>query len=301
MLPNYRIGDLIEVPPVQTVVRLENSSEAAQNAAGTFVFTSDVDVHIRILAEALDRSSGQGYFLQGDFGSGKSHFLAALNAWLGRNDVSGAFRAQHEGLKKLHQSGKCFLPVPISLVNFRGNTPLERIITESIEECLRLRNISAVISERSFFLQFLKGILNVPGICSEFSSLTGAPSDRIAEWIDEHRQEAFSAGWLLIKNKGLGLPEFPIRERRETFESALQVVASEGFAGIVLLIDELSEFFRSKPDGSSLNEDARTLQLLGEMSKSNPLWIVAAVQESIERTGDIAQATFRKIKDRFGI
>lgn len=299
MLPNYRIGDLIEVPSVQTVVRLENSSEAAQNAAGTFVFTSDVDVHIRILAEALERSSGQGYFLQGDFGSGKSHFLAALTAWLGGNDVAGALSAQHEGLQKLHQSGKRFLPVPISLVNFRGNTPLERIITEGIEESLRLRNIRAVISERSFFLQFLKGILNVTDILSEFSSLTGAPADRINEWIDEHRPEAFSAGWLLIKNKGLGLPELPIRERHETFDSALQVVASEGFAGIVLLIDELSEFFRSKPDGSSLNEDARTLQLLGEMSKSNPLWIVAAVQESIERTGDIAQATFRKIKDRF--
>ena len=299
MLPNQRIGDLIEVPSVQTVVRLENSVVAAQNAAGTFVFTSDVDIHIRILAQALERTSGQGYFLQGDFGSGKSHFLAALAAWLGGHDIDGVLSAQHEGLQKLHLSGKRFLPVTLSLVNYRGNTPLERIITEGIEESLRLHDISAVISERSFFLQFLKGILHDPDLAKDFSSRTGVSPDHIPEWINEHKLEAFTAGILLIKNAGVAVPELPVRERNETFDSALQVVKSNGFAGIVLLIDELSEFFRSKPDAPSLNEDARTLQLIGEMSKSNPLWIIAAVQESIERTGDIAQATFRKIKDRF--
>ena len=69
----------------------------------------------------------------------------------------------------------------------------------------------------------------------------------------------------------------------------------------MLLIDELSEFFRSKPDARALNEDARTLQLFGELTGSTPVWIVAAVQESIERTGDISQVTFRKIKDRFPV
>ena len=77
--------------------------------------------------------------------------------------------------------------------------------------------------------------------------------------------------------------------------------APAGRSGIVLLVDELSEFLRSKPSPQALNEDARTLQLLGEMAASGPLWIVAAVQESIERTGDLSQAIVRKIKDRFPV
>jgi hypothetical protein len=81
----------------------------------------------------------------------------------------------------------------------------------------------------------------------------------------------------------------------------LSAVRSSGSAGLVLLIDELSEFLRSKPSPQALNEDARTLQLLGEMTGSGALWIVAAVQESIERTGDLSQAIVRKIKDRFPV
>ncbi len=76
---------------------------------------------------------------------------------------------------------------------------------------------------------------------------------------------------------------------------------SAGYDGLVLLVDELSEFFRSKPTPQALNEDARTLQLLGEMTGRHPLWIVAAVQESIEATGDVSQAILRKIKDRFPV
>jgi len=69
----------------------------------------------------------------------------------------------------------------------------------------------------------------------------------------------------------------------------------------VLLIDELSEFLRSKPTPQQLNEDARVLQFLGELTSERPLWIIAAVQESIESTGDIARAIIRKIKDRYPI
>ena len=46
------------------------------------MFTPEAAAHFSVLAEALASGRGQGYFLQGDFGSGKSHFLAALYAWL---------------------------------------------------------------------------------------------------------------------------------------------------------------------------------------------------------------------------
>ncbi len=69
--------------------------------------------------------------------------------------------------------------------------------------------------------------------------------------------------------------------------------------GLVLVLDELSEFLRSKPDHRAFNEDVRFLQFLGEWAAGNRFWIIGAIQESIERTGDIEYDLYRKIKDRY--
>ncbi len=69
----------------------------------------------------------------------------------------------------------------------------------------------------------------------------------------------------------------------------------------MLLVDELSEFLRSKSDRAAFNEDVRTLQFLGEWAMAAPFTIVAAMQEQIEHTGDLDTGLYRKIKDRFPI
>src|SRR6266540_2651935 len=66
-------------------------------------------------------------------------------------------------------------------------------------------------------------------------------------------------------------------------------------------MDELSEYLRSKPSPQSFNEDLRFLQFLGEWGQDHRLWIVAALQEQIEHTGEIEYDLFRKIKDRYPI
>ncbi len=71
--------------------------------------------------------------------------------------------------------------------------------------------------------------------------------------------------------------------------------------GLLLIMDELSEYLRSKPDAQSFNEDLRFLQFLGEWAQGYPLWILAALQEQIEHTGEIEYDLFRKIKDRYPI
>jgi len=58
-----------------------------------------------------------------------------------------------------------------------------------------------------------------------------------------------------------------------------------------LILDELSEFLRAKPDRRSFNEDIRFLQFMGEWAQGRPFWPLAAVQEQ----------TYRKIKDRYPV
>ena len=85
------------------------------------------------------------------------------------------------------------------------------------------------------------------------------------------------------------------RDRRKQWAQA-----GERFpGGLVLILDELSEYLRSKPSPQSFNEDLRFLQFLGEFSQDRRLWILAALQEQIEHTGEIEYDLFRKIKDRY--
>jgi energy-coupling factor transporter ATP-binding protein EcfA2 len=89
--------------------------------------------------------------------------------------------------------------------------------------------------------------------------------------------------------------------RSETFRKIQATMKGLGFSGLVLLVDELSEFLRSKPDSHAYHEDIRFLQYLGEEASSFPLWVVASLQEWIDETGEINQDTFNKIKDRYPV
>lgn len=324
------IGDLIEVPPVRTVIRLKEGRESPEEIAGSFVFTTEVSAHLNVISEALRAGRGQGYFLQGDFGSGKSHFLAAVYAWLRAGAGAGRLSEAHQGLRQTAEAGRRVLPVAVSLIDYRSGTPLERILLESIEKALAEGGRAVSLTPLSGFLSRLKELLLDGETAALFAALAGetageeevesgaaegtpgqagapeaaaAPGtpDEVAGWISRHPRRAYTAGVRLLKKLGMPTPQALVEERRESFQRVYQELGAAGFDGLFLLIDELSEFFRSKPTSQSLNEDARALQFLGELTAERPLWIVAAVQESIEATGDIAQSTFRKIKDRFPV
>jgi hypothetical protein len=97
----------------------------------------------------------------------------------------------------------------------------------------------------------------------------------------------------------IGRPFEGAESRHETFREVRKVLRDLGYSGMVLLVDELSEFLRSKTDAHAYQEDIRFIQYLGEEASSFPLWIVASLQEWIEETGEIHQDTFNKIKDRY--
>ncbi|MEA3436645.1 MAG: DUF6079 family protein [Thermodesulfobacteriota bacterium] len=301
---SLKIRDLIEVPQVQTVIRLEEGRTHSESILSSFVLTSDVASHFEVIADALLKNTGRGFFLQGDFGSGKSHFLATLTAWLAGNQGSQILSGSHDGLRRVKDSNRKFLPVDISLINFRGTTSLEKIIVEAVESTLALQGVQAQLTPLSAFLDNLRSLLEDAETAAAFAKhvgISGENRQEIIKYLQNHPRKSYTRGISFMKSLGIKTPEALVEDRHETFDRALIAVKDAGFNGLVLIIDELSEFFRSKTDARALNEDARTLQFIGELAGSKPVWIIAAVQESIERTGDIAQVTFRKIKDRFPV
>lgn len=89
--------------------------------------------------------------------------------------------------------------------------------------------------------------------------------------------------------------EVGLGDRRPGWMAAL--AARPG--GLLLVIDELSEFLRSKPDLRRYNEDVRFLQFLGELTADRRLFLLCAMQEAIESLPELEHATYRKILDRY--
>ena len=86
-----KISDIIEVPSVRTVIELstvrnsdnENIQELT-NLLETFVVTDDIEKNLQIILDRIAnyQNEGMGFFLTGNFGSGKSHFLSVLSILL---------------------------------------------------------------------------------------------------------------------------------------------------------------------------------------------------------------------------
>ncbi|MBW2000634.1 MAG: hypothetical protein JRJ29_22075, partial [Deltaproteobacteria bacterium] len=172
-------------------------------------------------------------------------------------------------------------------------------------------------SGKSHFLTMLSLLLRDPGawdtIISQEPSLANYKGELekrrllvVGTSLVEHRSTEFLED--IILNATLEeLGEDVSREvdrtgsRSGIFSRLRTITGEKGFSGLVILIDELSEFLRSKPHARAYNEDIRYLQYLGEEAAAFPLWIVASLQEWIEETGEIHQDTFNKIKDRYRI
>ncbi len=238
--PLIKVGDLIEIPEIKTVIQLKDIEESSlrQMILDSFVVTKEVLKNLEMILTSLTKPEGRGAFLKGHFGSGKSHFLSILSLLLRAPDTWQALLSQEPSLEPFRKElqPRRFFVVEISLIQHRGTEFLEDI--------------------------FLKEI---------FRKLS-------------HQ---------------MGKPFEGAESRHETFREIRKALRGLGYSGLVLLVDELSEFLRSKTDAHAYQEDIRFIQYLGEEASSFPLWIVASLQEWIEETGEIHQDTFNKIKDRY--
>ncbi len=252
-----KTGDLVHVPPVRTVVRLADLGDQhlRRHMVETFILTGEVSFAISTILNKIAIPKGEGFFVIGNYGSGKSHLLNILSLILSDAEAREVFTASgREGrpaegkLTSLLQRAAETNPlvVEISLVEHSNREYLEQIVLSRVEEKLRGE----------------------------------APSEKAAP--------ALPPGWL-------NLP------RPEAFQTLRQGLAQGGWGGLVLLIDELSEFLRSKDSARAYNEDVRFLQYLGEFAENIPAWVVATMQENIENTGSLTGEMLHKIKDRYPV
>ncbi|MGH9074727.1 MAG: DUF6079 family protein, partial [Acidimicrobiales bacterium] len=224
------LGDLVEIAEVDTVVRLDGSP----GRLAELVLTGDVVRSLSAVLEAAASASGggAGFFVVGPFGSGKSHFLAAVGELLASPAAAAALPGWDVRLRELAGAARPSLPVAVPLVEYRARASLEDVVVERAWRALGQPS-------------------------------PGAGTDRTAAW-----------------------------------DGFLEAARSEGHAGVVVLLDELSELLRAK-QGPALTEDLRFLQFLGEWTPERPVVVLAALQESLEEVANVSQRELARIRDRY--
>jgi hypothetical protein len=309
-----KISDIIEVPPVKTVIELatvrdydaENAEEPT-NLLETFVVTEDIEKNLQIILERVASypNEGMGFFLTGNFGSGKSHFLSVLSLLLQFQWAWKYITSQSQKLSQYESKlgERKLLVIQIPLLEYRKTDTLEDIFWNSVEETLASNRykIFKPLAQSSYFLeQFDKYIMPAHG--RELNTFIQGRLSSKYTWDVLRRESADDAIMFaqeFLKVQGTDIPFKLTLDRQKAWDKLIALIKEHKLSGIVVLMDELSEFLKSKPDARALNEDTRFLQFLGEKSIHSPFWIMGALQEAIEKTGDINQATFNKIKDRY--
>ncbi len=297
-----KIRELLTLPPIKTVVQLSDTRDSAERTrlVDQFVLTDEVRRGLRIILDSVLRSEGRGFFLKGHYGSGKSHFLCYLSLILSNPESLSVFLKRLDQTRPGLAEGKAALPPPVGLANKRV-----AVVTLSLVEHRSTRRLEDIVMEAL-----------APWVPAEADTHKARPDVADGAWeelLKPYRNElkaflnrngldyrSFRASPELLGAFAdeVGLGETSLN-RREFFEQVFERLRDQGYEGLVLLIDELSEFLRSKLSVRHFNEDIRYLQFLGELSSGRPLWIVAALQEFIEETGEINQELFNKIKDRY--
>ena len=225
------IGDLIEVPEVQTVIRLEEGRTRSAEISRSFVFTEEVASHLTVVADSLLQQRGRGFFLQGDFGSGKSHFLAALTACLNTLPGSEELSRQHQGLDRLNASGRKLLAVDISLIQYRATTSLEQIVVEAIETRLSSAGIPTRLTPRAAFLDHLKNLIKSEDLAAAFGGQVNIRPEDIDAFLRDHPRRSYVEGVRFMKALGVEAPESLVEERVETFTRTIKTIRQSGFDG----------------------------------------------------------------------
>ncbi len=291
--PMKKIKDLIEIPEIETVIKINELYDYDQKSLrdkiyNTFILTEEVLFGVSIMIKKIAQKQNAGFIVKGSYGSGKSHFLAYMaaiseNASLFKNLTAVSPEISH--YQKDFFPGE-ILTVPVSLTSYTQDISLENAVFDSIRKKLVTKNIPFPASISNKIIEDFKAFVSAD-LVDEFIEIYGDKS------VDE--QAVCLREFLMEKN----LSFTPIISREDFYLIIQQSLQQHFPGGILLLIDEVSEFLRSRAELDVKSEDIRFLQFLGEWNLPLNCWTVLSMQEDIEEISSASELALNKIRDRF--
>lgn len=279
----------------RNAVRLETLSE---------FLVDPVRDRLHSVLEKVAEGEGQGFWFQADFGVGKSHLLASTAilavggapAWERLKDREDADKAAGPGrrldtLWRKKVEGRKVFPIVFSLEGCggtEGRTLVDFVLSEAQDTfALRQGRPLAVYREEHLARLFLKehqAVFRDPlrTFLADERLMRGLPAYQYDELIAalKNPDGQRDAGRVLLafyRHQKLD-PQVPT-EPGERLERAVRDILESGYQGVLVVIDEMSEYLRRTPQANAADEDC--LLLLSNTlphTRGLPVWTLVAAQ-----------------------
>jgi len=250
--------------------------------------------------ERKDNPIGQGYWIQAEFGSGKSHllcFLAALAlgqpaAWdivrdkenkAGRGRRESLYRFYEEGLQAKADQGRGICVIVKTLVGAGGGTiglmekgqRLSEYILDAAKEQLQIelgKNLSMypaeLLADRFITVDLeryrtdLRKFLCDPKFFEEdeFENVDDFIRDIQQNKSPEYKRSCGNKLWRFYTEYLQVQPQI-VAETEEVLKHLVETILGEGYTGVLLVLDEVSLFMKNR-DEEQRTDDEKTLVVL---------------------------------------
>jgi hypothetical protein len=299
------LGSILEIPKkVQSVYSLTQHVWEGESEEQRIDSKKHNRPRLDTLGEFLAEGTGQGFWLQAEFGVGKSHLLAVTSilavggatAWdqlKKREDEEGRAGpgARLDTLWRKKIEKKKIFPIVFSLEGVGGEAglKLEDFILEEAQKTFALREGKpmAVYPEEHLAALFLKDHQrtfkdDLRAFLADKRLMRGLPAYQYDELIQALKkpESQKDAGRLLMafyRHKNLA-PQVPV-ERGQRLGRMVQDALEAGYDGIFIAIDEMSEYLRRAVNHNAADEDCLlTLSNTLAHVQGKPIWTVVAAQ-----------------------
>ncbi len=290
------LGKIISVKPEpETTPSLTDiiQREKAARTVSDYLFTAALRGHFKRILECVVNEKGQGFWLQAEYGAGKTHFLGTLVDLLVWQDLKVWEHLRDEELKKDYAAPlakKKWFPVAFSLRGMGQSgdgDSLMRVFEEQIRESIK-----------TFAPDLDAGVkVTSPELADQWyqSEATDAEKAGVAFFFGKEHKcsgEDYRSkngpkkfGQELVRS---GLPEGRLRAKfKERFAYIYEQITKLGsYEGIVFVVDEFRSWQDRHPPGTpAYAEDEEVLETLAYVLPTQHLNIVTIIASQ----GDMPQ------------
>lgn len=257
-----------------------------------------------------DNPIGQGYWIQAEFGSGKSHLLCFLSALaLGKSDAWEAvslkekkadrgkreslFRFWEEGLQKKSADGRGVFVIVKTLVGAGGGTVgvndkgqrLTEYILDAAKEQIEAelgKNLSLypvelladrfITEDLDRYRADLAKFLRDPRFFDEdeFEDVNSFIQDIQQNLSPEYKRSCGNKLWRFYTEFLKVQPHIPA-ETEDILKHLVETILAEGYCGVLLVLDEVSLFMKNRDDDQRTDDEKTLVVLSNRLAKVHNL------------------------------
>jgi len=282
------LNEVVEFPEkIRGAIDLQHAEENPEEILDNFIVTDELEKHLVKILSGIPENDGGTFWLQGEFGSGKSHVLASLYSLLRLHSPEAYEYLERDSLVSLGPSisEKEVLVIPFSLAGGGDvQESLHRNVIQKTKDAYQEATGDELPISRDDRLieTFDEASLDKEAFFDYLEEKSGGTWDEDS-W-EQTNKEMFVGAireWLREENISLEIDE----DFRTSFELAIDGILDE-YDHVFYIVDEISEFLNRRGEEAKNDEDV--LFTLADLKDEYPFTMVMAAQQSLEQSERVA-------------